>query len=55
MNQEFYEKLYNQIKQAGRPIGECFADYPKDVLMQPDRWFEALALCEYAIDTCLDV
>lgn len=46
----YYEKLYSELKQAGQPAGKSLSVYDKEVLMQPTRWYEALALCEYALD-----
>lgn len=52
----FYEKQYNQFKQSVKSIEEQFPAYrPMDVLNDPNHWFEALALLEYAIDSGHDV
>ena len=49
MNKENFEKLLNQIKASGKPATEWFGKYTHDILMHPDNWWEALAVCEYAL------
>ena len=51
MNKENFEKLLNQIKASGKPATEWFGKYTHDILMHPDNWWEALAVCEYALDS----
>lgn len=38
-----------KIKASGKPATEWFGKYTHDILMHPDNWWEALAVCEYAI------
>lgn len=52
----WYEKIYDRIREAGDPPVQLFPAYRKlAFLTDPAHWFEALALCEYAIDTSADV
>ena len=51
-NQETkFEELSAQIKASGKPAAAIFPNYTPDTLMNPDYWWEALAVCEYALDT----
>lgn len=51
----YYEQRYADIQQSGQAAGELFPKYTKDVLIEPAAWFEALAVCEYAVDTRFDI
>lgn len=52
----WYEKLYNRIKASGVSADSCMAKRRTiTFLSDPSRWFEAFAVCEYAIDTACDV
>lgn len=52
---DYYQQKYNDISSSGHPVGARFPEFTKENLIEPDCWFEALALCEYAIDTQEDV
>lgn len=51
----YYQQKYDDISSSGNPVGARFPEFTKDNLIQPASWFEALALCEYAIDTRQDI
>lgn len=51
MNKENFNKLLSQIKASGTPATEWFDKYTHEILMHPDNWWEALAVCEYALDS----
>lgn len=52
----WYEKLYNRIEASDLPVHSSMAACREIAfLSDPARWFEAFALCEYAIDTASDV
>lgn len=47
----YYEGLSVRLREAGGSPDTYFSRfYDPEVLMQPDRWYEALALCEWAAD-----
>lgn len=47
----FYNRLYAQVQQSGKDFPTLFAEYgDPSVLEQPVRWYEALAVCEQAIE-----
>lgn len=51
---ENYEKLSAEIKSSGKPAAAWFPQYTPTYLMEPEHWWEAFAVCEYALDTETD-
>lgn len=49
--QERFEELSNRIKTSGKPAAEWFPKYTTTSLLNAENWWEALAVCEYALDT----
>lgn len=45
------ENLSEKIKNSGIPAAAMFPKYTPESLMNADNWWEALAVCEYALDT----
>lgn len=48
---ENYEKLSAEIKSSGKPAAAWFPQYTPSSLLNAENWWEALAVCEYALDT----
>lgn len=51
---EKFEKLSTCVKTSGKPATAWFPQYTPTYLMDADHWWEALAVCEYALDTEVD-
>ncbi|MBC8592023.1 SEL1-like repeat protein [Oscillospiraceae bacterium N12] len=51
---DLYEKLLKLVKASGKPAEEWFKQYNHDILMIPEKWWESLAVCEYALDNLAD-
>ncbi len=52
----FYEKQYKAAQQSEKSIAEQIEAYnPLNVLTESKKWFEALALLEFAIDSRYDI
>lgn len=49
--QERFEELSDRIKISGKPAAEWFPKYTTTSLLNAENWWEALAVCEYALDT----
>ena len=48
---EKFEELSAGIKASGKPAAAWFPKYTSTSLLNADNWWEALAVCEYALDT----
>lgn len=48
---EKFEELSAGIKAFGKPAAAWFPKYTSTSLLNADNWWEALAVCEYALDT----
>lgn len=48
---EKYEDLSARVKSSGKPAAAWFPQYTTTSLLNADNWWEALAVCEYALDT----
>lgn len=48
---EKFEELSAGIKASGKPAAAWFPKYTSISLLNADNWWEALAVCEYALDT----
>lgn len=48
---EKYEDLSARVKSSGKPAAAWFPEYTATSLLNADNWWEALAVCEYALDT----
>lgn len=48
---EKYEKLSARIKASGKTAAEWFVQYTPASLLNAENWWEAFAVCEYALDT----
>lgn len=51
ISKEQFEQILTRVKASGKPAAEWFGKYTHDVLMNPDEWWEALAVCHYALDS----
>ena len=51
---ENFERLSAKIKTSGKPAAAWFPQYTTTSLLNTENWWEALAVCEYALDTCED-
>lgn len=51
---EKFGELYASIKASGKPAEELFTQYTPTYLTDATHWWEALALCEYALDAEAD-
>lgn len=49
-----FADLSDRIKASGKPATEWFPKYTPITLQDADTWWEALAVCEYALDTDAD-
>lgn len=49
--QERFEELSDRIKTSGKPAAAWFPKYTTTSLLNAENWWEALAVCEYALDT----
>ena len=47
---ERFEKILDKIETSGKSATEWFGKYTHELLMNPDNWWEALAVCKYALD-----
>lgn len=47
---ERFEKILDRIETSGKSATEWFGKYTHELLMNPDNWWEALAVCKYALD-----
>ena len=47
---EKFEELSAGIKASGKPAAAWFPKYTSTSLLNADNWWEALAVCEYALD-----
>lgn len=45
------ENLSEKIKNSGVPAAAMFPKYTPESLTNADNWWEALTVCEYALDT----
>ncbi len=52
--QEKFKELSRRIRQSGKPAAEWFPLYNSTTLLSADNWWEAFAVCEYALDTGAD-
>ncbi len=50
----YYGHVLEEFTKSGGPVVEKFKAYDKHILIRPDRWFEALALFECALNTKAD-
>lgn len=48
---EKFEELSDRIKTSGKPAMAWFPEYTPASLLDAEKWWEALAVCEYALDT----
>ena len=51
---EKYEELSAKIKSSGKPAAAWFPQYTPASLLNAENWWEALAVCEYALDSQAD-
>ena len=48
---EKFGELSAKIKASGQPARGWFPQYTPASLLSAENWWEALAVCEYALDT----
>lgn len=48
---EKFDELSAAVRTSGRPAAEWFPQYTSTSLLDADNWWEALAVCEYALDS----
>lgn len=48
---EKFGELSARIKASGQPARAWFPQYTPASLLNAENWWEALAVCEYALDT----
>ena len=48
---EKFEALAHRIQSSGKPAAAWFPQFTPVTLLNAENWWEALAVCEYALDT----
>ena len=48
---EKFEALSRQVRASGKPAAAWFPQFTPAILLNAENWWEALAVCEYALDT----
>ena len=48
---EKFEALSRQVRSSGKPAAAWFPQFTPATLLNAENWWEALAVCEYALDT----
>lgn len=48
---EKFEALSRQVRASGKPAAAWFPQFTPATLLNAENWWEALAVCEYALDT----
>lgn len=48
---EKFEALTHRIQSSGKPAAAWFPQFTPVTLLNAEKWWEALAVCEYALDT----
>ena len=51
---EKFEALTHRIQSSGKPAAAWFPQFTPVTLLNAENWWEALAVCEYALDTFED-